>query len=90
MAPSTGMAHHVSWCTYNRVLGENNKHLHKIVQVMVEVLSKGNELIEPAAAHRMVTLLKQMQQALPADVFQSFFAQLEPAAQANLQGVLQG
>lgn len=55
---------------------------------MVEVLSKGNELIEPGAAQKMVTLLQQMQQALPAEVFQSFFAQLDSAAQANLQSVL--
>lgn len=37
---------------------------------------------------RMVTLVKQMQGGLPADVFQGFFAQLGPKEQAALQSAL--
>lgn len=73
-----------------RVLGDVNQHLPRVVQVLVEVLSKGDELVEPEAAARMVALLQQMQAALPPDVFASFCAALPPAGQANLQAMLQG
>lgn len=71
-----------------RILGDNNANLPKIVEVFVKVLAKGDKLVEPEAAAQMATLLKQMQAALPADVFQGFVSALKPKQQQRLQAVL--
>lgn len=44
-----------------RILGEGNANLPKLVQILVQVLAKGNKLIDADAAVAAVTLLKQMQ-----------------------------
>ena len=53
-----------------RILGENNKNLAKIVQILSVVLSRGHQLVEPETATKMVTLLNQMQSSLPPQVGQ--------------------
>jgi hypothetical protein len=54
------------------------------------VLAKGDKLVEPEVAQQMAGLLKQMQAALPAEVFQGFVAALKPKQQQRLQEVLAG
>ena len=50
------------------MLGQGNRNLAQIVTVLGTVLSRGNALVEPADAARMVTLLQQMQSSLPPQV----------------------
>ncbi|PSC74524.1 ARM repeat-containing [Micractinium conductrix] len=71
-----------------RVLGDNNANLPKIVEVFVKVLAKGDKLVEEDVAKQMAALLKQMQAALPAEVFAGFVAGLKPKQQQRLQEVL--
>jgi importin-5 len=73
-----------------RVLGVGNANLQKLVEVMVRVLAKGDKLIDSENAGGMATLLRQMQAALPAEVFNGFVASLKPKQQATLQAVLSG
>lgn len=51
-----------------RILGENNKNLGKIVQIVGIVLSRGSLLAEQETIAKMVTLLNQMQASLPPEV----------------------
>ncbi|KAL4452685.1 hypothetical protein ABPG75_008347 [Micractinium tetrahymenae] len=73
-----------------RILGESNTNLPKIVEVFVKVLAKGDKLVEADVAKQMAVLLKQMQAALPAEVFQGLLAGLKPKQQQRLQEVLSG
>ncbi|KAL4418687.1 hypothetical protein ABPG77_008696, partial [Micractinium sp. CCAP 211/92] len=54
------------------------------------VLAKGDKLVDADVAQQMAVLLKQMQAALPAEVFQSLLAGLKPKQQQRLQEVLSG
>lgn len=72
-----------------RILGEGNSNLPQIVKVMVQVLSRGDALVEKETAASMATLLKQMQAALPSEVFQGFVSQLKPKQLSTLQTILQ-
>ena len=56
----------------------------------LQVLAKGDKLVEAEVAQQMAGLLKQMQAALPAEVFQGFVAALKPKQQQRLQEVLAG
>jgi hypothetical protein len=71
-----------------RILGENNAHLPKLVEIIVKVLSKGETLVKKEDAGGLLTLLKQMHGALPADVFNGFVAALKPKEQTTLQSLL--
>ena len=71
-----------------RVLGEANANLPSIVEVCVQVLAKGEKLIAAEEGRAMAVLLRQMQAALPAEVFAKFVAALKPKQQATLQAVL--
>ncbi|KAI7835878.1 hypothetical protein COHA_010225 [Chlorella ohadii] len=71
-----------------RILGDNNANLPKIVEVFVKVLAKGDKLVDADVSKQMAALLKQMQAALPAEVFQGFVASLKPKQQQRLQEVL--
>jgi hypothetical protein len=73
-----------------RILGENNAHLPKLVEVIVRVLGKGKALIKDEDAAGMVVLLKQMQGALPAETFNGFIAALKPKQQSTLAALLEG
>ncbi|KAL4539354.1 hypothetical protein Ndes2437B_g02265 [Nannochloris sp. 'desiccata'] len=73
-----------------RILGENNAHLPKLVEVIVRVLAKGKALIEDEDAAGMVMLLKQMQGALPAETFNGFIGALKPKQQSTLASLLDG
>ena len=53
-----------------------------------QVLAKGDKLVEGDVAQQMAVLLKQMQAALPADVFQRCVAALKPKQQLRLQALL--
>ncbi|KAK9810031.1 hypothetical protein WJX72_003666 [[Myrmecia] bisecta] len=72
-----------------RILGEGNAHLAKIVQILVQVLSKKPDLAEAETIAKMVLLLQQMQSSLPQAVFQGFFAQLKPHERDTLQKLMQ-
>ena len=65
-------------------------HLTCPAPALRQVLAKGDKLVEPEAAQQMAGLLKQMQAALPAEVFQGFVAALKPKQQQRLQEVLAG
>lgn len=73
-----------------RILGDNHAHLPKLVEVMVQVLSKGKTLVEDEDAQGMVTLLKQMQGALPAETFNGFVSALKPKQQSTLIALMEG
>jgi importin-5 len=73
-----------------RVLGEGNALLPRLVEIFVKVLAKGDKLVESPVAAEMAALLRQMQAALPADVFAGFVAALKPKQQQILQGLLAG
>ena len=73
-----------------RILGDNHAHLPKLVEIMVQVLSKGKTLVEDEDAQGMVVLLKQMQGALPQEVFSGFVSALKPKQQSTLTAVLEG
>ncbi|KAL0056152.1 hypothetical protein WJX82_008212 [Trebouxia sp. C0006] len=68
-----------------RILGDGNKNLNKIVEVFVKVLAHGTELAESETADQMVSLLTQMQGSLPPQVFQSFFNSLSAKERKELQ-----
>lgn len=68
-----------------RILGDGNKNLNKIVEVFVKVLAHGTELAESETADQMVSLLRQMQGSLPPQVFQSFFNSLSAKERKELQ-----
>lgn len=51
-----------------RILGENNSHLPKIIQVMAFVLSKGTSVADVETMARMKVFLSQMQSNIPAQV----------------------
>jgi hypothetical protein len=73
-----------------RILGEGNANLPALVGVLVRVLARGEALAEPADAAGMAALLRQMQSALPAEVFAGFVGALKPKQQATLRAVLEG
>jgi hypothetical protein len=56
----------------DRVLGENNKNLGKIVGVLAKCLGKGcggkDSLVDAETWQRIVTLLQQMNSSLPQPV----------------------
>jgi hypothetical protein len=72
-----------------RILGENNAHLPKLVEIIVRVLAKGKTLIEDEEAAGMIILLKQMQGALPAETFNGFVGALKPKQQSTLAALLE-
>ena len=73
-----------------RILGENNCHLPKLVEIIVRVLAKGKDLVDDEDSAGMVVLLKQMQGALPQATFNGFVAALKPKQQATLAALLEG
>ena len=72
------------------MLGQDNANLPAIVDVLVQVLAAGDELVGAADGARAAELLRQMQVALPAEVFAGFVMRLKPKQQAALQAVLAG
>jgi hypothetical protein len=73
-----------------RILGGSNANLPKLVDIMVRVLAKGELLVKPEDAAGMVTLLKQMQGALPVEMFNMYVEALKPKQRATLQNILSG
>jgi hypothetical protein len=73
-----------------RILGEGNAHLPRLVDALVQVLARGEALVKREDAEGMAVLLRQMQGALPAEVFAGFVAALKPKQRATLQAVLEG
>jgi len=72
----------------HRILGDNNANLPKIVSILVTVLGKGGDLVDDETQKQMVILLRQMQAALPADVFNGFVAQMKPKQIKRLEALL--
>ncbi|GMI97486.1 EMBRYO DEFECTIVE 2734, (karyopherin enabling the transport of the cytoplasmic HYL1 [Hibiscus trionum] len=71
----------------NDVLGPNHQHLPKIVAIFAEVLC-GKDLATEQTASRMVNLLRQLQQTLPAATLASTWSSLQPQQQLALQSML--
>ncbi|CAA7395378.1 unnamed protein product [Spirodela intermedia] len=70
------------------LLGPNNEHLPKIVQVFAEVLCAGKDLATEQTASRVINLLRQLQQTLPPSVLASTWSSLQPQQQLTLQSFL--
>ncbi|KAE8665105.1 ethylene-responsive transcription factor RAP2-11-like [Hibiscus syriacus] len=71
----------------NDVLGPNHQYLPKIVAIFAEVLC-GKDLATEQTASRMVNLLRQLQQTLPASTLASTWSSLQPQQQLALQSML--
>ncbi|GMH20087.1 hypothetical protein Nepgr_021928 [Nepenthes gracilis] len=70
------------------LLGPNNQYLPKIVAVFAEVLCAGKDLATEQTASRMINLLRQLQQTLPASTLASTWSTLQPQQQLALQSIL--
>ena len=73
-----------------RILGDSHSHLPKLVEVLVRVVARGPVLVEDEDRAGMVTLLKQMQGALPAETFNGYVAALKPKQRTTLMALLEG
>ncbi|CAG9464330.1 unnamed protein product [Pedinophyceae sp. YPF-701] len=72
------------------ILGENNANLPRVINIMARVLTHGTALVRQEGAQRMATLLQQMHQMMPAEVFAQASQGLDATQQANLQAACQG
>ncbi|KAK1356183.1 TOG domain-containing protein [Heracleum sosnowskyi] len=70
------------------LLGPNYQHTPKIVSVFAEVLCAGKDLATEQTASRMINLLRQFQQTLPADMLTVIWSSLQPQQQLALQSML--
>jgi len=66
-----------------QILGQGYQNLVKIVSVFADVL--GTDLVDDTITLRIVTILKQMQQIVPANVMQTAWANLTPEHQLRIQ-----
>ncbi|KHG13024.1 Importin-5 [Gossypium arboreum] len=71
----------------SEILGPNHQYLPRIVAVFAEVLC-GKDLATEQTASRMVNLLRQLQQTLPAATLASTWSSLQPQQQLALQSML--
>ncbi|KAL1832006.1 hypothetical protein DCAR_0102023 [Daucus carota subsp. sativus] len=70
------------------LLGPNYQHIPKIVSVFAEILCAGKDLASEQTASRMINLLRQFQQTLPADTLSVIWSSLQPQQQLTLQTML--
>lgn len=71
-----------------RIVGENNVHMPKIVEILIKVLGSGDTLIDTENIPEMANILKQLQGSVPGDIFAACVAALKPKQQATLKAVL--
>jgi len=67
----------------SHIIGQGYQNLSKLVRVFAETL--GTELVDNTLTLRMVSILKQMQLQLPADVLQNAWSSLTPELQTRIQ-----
>ncbi|CAD7695704.1 unnamed protein product [Ostreobium quekettii] len=73
-----------------RVLGDSNKNLPQVIDVFVQVLGHGREVVAKDVGARMVALMNQMQGSLPAEVVQASLAKLSSKQQQAFQSWMAG
>ena len=73
-----------------RILGEGNSNLPKIVSIFVQVLGRGTELVSEEVARQMVALLQQLQASVPQQLVMSTVQELTEKQQANFQTFMSG
>eukprot|EP00803_Ostreobium_quekettii_P007365 evm.model.scf_89.2 EVM.evm.TU.scf_89.2 scf_89:2360-4663(+) len=73
-----------------RVLGESNKNLPHVIDVFVQVLGRGRDVVTKDVGVRMVALMNQMQGRVPAEVVQSSLSRLTGKQQQMFQSWMAG